>query len=113
MKCIRCKKDMTEGSTDFSLKVMLCSSCAIKVKRVHDRVRSELEVLLTTLDDVMRFALLSGDLPTDTLDSTELLQFTVTMGEKCRQQTRSSKSSEQPVTTADGESGSSKLLAPG
>jgi hypothetical protein len=113
MKCIRCKKELTEKTTDFSLKVMLCNSCSVKVQRARDRIRSELEVLVTTLDDTMRFAVLSGELPSETATRSELLQFIVTKDEKCHQATPSSRNTELLAPTADGRSASSKLLAQG
>lgn len=115
MKCIHCSKNLDEKATDFSLKVMLCKQCAVRVTRLRARIRSELEVLLAQLDDTMRFALTVQDLPgtgDSELSRRTLLQYITDMDERCRFQTQSSKSMKQSVSIADGSGSSSKLSAP-
>jgi hypothetical protein len=102
MKCLVCDSELTERTTDFSLKVMLCQGCAIRVSKTRDRIRSEVEVLLATVDDAMRFAVLSKDLPSEDLSRDGMLKFIIAMDKLCRQGTRSLESTRLSATTVAG-----------
>lgn len=106
MKCLHCSKGLDQDTADFTLKIMLCKSCAVQVVRLENRLRSVLEVLLTTLDETVRFAVLSNGLPQQTATRADLLRFIADMDERCRQQIQSSKSTGPLAATADGRSDS-------
>lgn len=113
MQCLRCSCDLKEGTADFSLKVMLCSKCAAAVAKLRARMRSELEAVLGSLDETLRFALVDKRLPEGMDGETpraNCLKFIIEADEQCRNQsrTRSSRSSKQSATTADGRSSSDK-----
>lgn len=118
MKCLNCDEELTDRTTDFTLKVMLCKPCAVKVSRLKARLRSELEVLLATLDDSMRFGITTQEvLPADDDGASrqDLLEFAVRLDTKCRNTSRtttSSRSSSPSANTADGSESSTKHSAP-
>lgn len=120
MRCMNCGDSLTERTTDFTLRVMLCKKCAVMLSRLRDRIRSEVETLLATLDDTLRFGVTDAEAFPGGVDEKttrdQVLRFIVSLDEKCRNTSRtttSSKSTKPSATTASGNGSSTKLSAPG
>lgn len=54
MRCTCCHEEVEEGKVVFFLNVMMCSRCAESARKIRDRLRSEVENVLATLDDSLR-----------------------------------------------------------
>lgn len=63
MNCTSCGRYVAEGKSVFYLQVYLCPECAKAARLIRDKLRSELEVVLATLDDSMRRVLVDRKLP--------------------------------------------------
>lgn len=106
MKCMNCGEELTQRTSDFTLKVLLCKSCAMRVDKLKRRLRSELETLLATLDDTMRFGITSQvQLPAedDDVNRQYLLEFIVRLDADCRSTTRASKSDDSQLSKSSVE----------
>lgn len=104
MDCPFCNASLSQKNTDFYLKVMLCKSCATRANRIKGKLKSEVEALLTRMDEVLRYGLMNQELPGGIgadQPRYDLLRYLVDMDERCRA-TQSSEPSKPLVTTADG-----------
>lgn len=106
MHCLHCKQPLGTEASDFSLKLMLCSSCSCNIKQFRDRIRSELQGLLARVDDVVRYSV-THDLVVDT-QIVGLLHYVIHLDERCHQAIQSSRTSKLSAITADGSESSPK-----
>ncbi len=113
MDCPFCNASLSQKNTDFYLKVMVCKTCATRAHRLKGKLQSEVEALLTRMDEVLRYALMNQELPGSMgaeQPRYDLLRFLVDMDERCRA-TQSSEPSKLPASTADGKR-SSEMPSP-
>lgn len=117
MNCVNttCGKPVISTDCDFTFKVLLCKQCSTNLKRARSRIRSELEVLLATLDDTLRFGVTSDLHFADRVDESttreDVLEFITKLDKLCRntsRMTNSSKSMKPNAITADGPKSSIK-----
>lgn len=117
MNCVNtsCGKPITGTDGDFTFKVLLCKECSTNLQRFRSRVRSELEVMLATLDDTLRFSVTSDLQFAGSVDEAttreEILEFMIELDKQCRntsKTTTSSKSTKPNAITAGGSRSSTK-----
>jgi len=114
MYCLNtvCKKALNDREAEVYLKVMLCKQCASRTRKLRDRARSQIEVLLATLDDTLQYSLLSDE---EFSEEDTLLEYIVRVQKKCRstsKTTTSSKSMKPSASSADGSGSSHKPSVP-
>jgi hypothetical protein len=88
MKCVLCGTQVE--NLEFFLQVALCPECAGKARALRNRVKSELEAVLGTLDDIVRAAMCTpGGLDircTESLTSEEVLAYTMALNTHFRRE---------------------------
>lgn len=115
MKCtnVGCDTQVQQDDMRLVVKAMLCLGCAKRVLAFRDRVRSELEVTLATLDDTLRYILTSDmQFPSDA--GATPLEF-IAKAQRCRstpKTTTSSKNTRPGAPTVVGSVGSPKPSVP-
>lgn len=113
MNCYRCAGPTDDSTVDFSFKILLCRRCASSIRKLRNQIRSELEVLITFLDETMLFAAVANDpvlLMEPNKDRLTLLTEFLKADHACRdEKTRSSKSTKLSAPTVTGKGNTSSV----
>lgn len=117
MNCMKCSKSVTEKDAKFFLNVFLCSTCASSAEKARNRMRSELEALLSRVDASFRKVLSSDTLNFSlhdcaVADRKTMLELSLKLDEMTCCQDRTSQETTKPsALTADGSRSSASLRA--
>lgn len=62
LPCVNCHKDVEPDQAKMFAEVLVCPDCYIVAERLYERGNKELRMMLTVLKEMLRVALVKGEL---------------------------------------------------
>ena len=62
LPCVNCHKDIEPDEAKMFAEVLVCPDCYVIAERLYERGNKELRIMLTELKEMIRLALVKGEL---------------------------------------------------